>query len=75
MKIVTGYKCRSMLTRNGYNSLAKQKHGMSLRGMRFFPMDIKQQHTLKVGDLVRYKHHIFDGFTPVHLVTGVSSAR
>jgi len=36
-------------------------------------MDIKQQHGLKVGDLVKYKHHIFDGFTPVHLVTGVSS--
>ena len=41
--------------------------------MRFFPMDIKQQHGLKVGDLVKFKHHIFDGFTPVHLVTGVSS--
>lgn len=34
-------------------------------------MNIKQHHGIKVGDLVKFKHHIFDGFTPVHLVVKV----
>ena len=29
---------------------------------------MKQHHGIKVGDLVKFKHHIFDGLQPVHLV-------
>ena len=35
---------------------------------------MRQHHGIKVGDLVRFKHHIFDEFKPVHLVAeGVGS--
>ena len=34
-------------------------------------MDTKQSHGIKIGDLVKFKHHIFDGLMPVHLVTEV----
>ena len=34
-------------------------------------MNTKQRHGIKVGDLVKFKHHIFDGLMPVHLVTEV----
>jgi len=34
-------------------------------------MNTKQYHGIKVGDLVKFKHHIFDGLMPVHLVTEV----
>ena len=34
-------------------------------------MPIKQYHGIKVGDLVRFKHHIFDEFKPIHLVAEV----
>ena len=34
-------------------------------------MDTKQHHGIKVGDLVKFKHHIFDGLMPIHLVTEV----
>ena len=30
-----------------------------------------KHHGIKVGDLVRFKHHIFDEFKPVHLVAEV----
>jgi len=30
---------------------------------------MKQYHGIQVGDLVKFKHHIFDEFQPVHLVT------
>ena len=30
-----------------------------------YPLDIK------IGDLVKFKHHIFDGMQPVHLVTEI----
>ena len=39
--------------------------------MRFFPMDIKLHHGIKIGDLVKFKHYIFDEHMPVHLVTEV----
>ena len=32
---------------------------------------MRQYHGIKVGDLVRFKHHIFDEFKPVHLVAEV----
>jgi len=28
-------------------------------------------HGIKIGDLVKFKHHIFDGMQPIHLVTEV----
>jgi hypothetical protein len=28
-------------------------------------------HGIKIGDLVKFKHHIFDGLQPIHLVTEV----
>jgi len=28
-------------------------------------------HGIKIGDLVKFKHHIFDGLMPVHLVVEV----
>ena len=34
-------------------------------------MDTKQNHGIKIGDLVKFKHHIFDGLQPIHLVTEV----
>jgi len=34
-------------------------------------MNTKQRHGIKVGDLVKFKHHIFDGMQPVHLVTEI----
>jgi acyl-CoA hydrolase len=35
-------------------------------------MDTKQTHGIKIGDLVKFKHHIFEGDrAPVHLVTEV----
>ena len=37
-------------------------------------MDIKQQHGIKVGDLVRFKHHIFDEHQPVHLVIEITGS-
>ena len=30
---------------------------------------MKQYHGIQVGDLVKFKHHIFDEFQPAHLVT------
>jgi len=36
-------------------------------------MDTKQHHGIKIGDLVKFKHHIFDEYEPVHLVSGVGS--
>tara|TARA_R110002060_G_scaffold23309_4_gene31590 strand:- start:712 stop:927 length:216 start_codon:yes stop_codon:yes gene_type:complete len=32
---------------------------------------VRQYHGIKVGDLVRFKHHIFDEFKPVHLVAEI----
>ena len=32
---------------------------------------MRQYHGIKVGDLVRFKHHIFDEHKPVHLVAEV----
>jgi len=34
-------------------------------------MGTKQHQGIKVGDLVKFKHHIFDEHRPVHLVTEV----
>jgi hypothetical protein len=34
-------------------------------------MDTKQHHGIKIGDLVKFKHHIFDEYEPVHLVIKV----
>ena len=28
-------------------------------------------HGIKIGDVVKFKHHIFDGMQPIHLVTEV----
>ena len=39
--------------------------------MKFFPMNTRQHHGIKVGDLVKFKHHIFDEHQPVWLVTEV----
>ena len=33
-------------------------------------MDTKH-HGIKIGDLVKFRHHMFDGMMPVHLVTEV----
>ena len=30
-----------------------------------------KHHGIKVGDLVRFKHHIFDEYKPVHLVAEI----
>ena len=35
---------------------------------------MRQYHGIKVGDLVRFKHHIFDEYKPVHLVAEVWGA-
>lgn len=32
---------------------------------------VTEHHGIKIGDLVKFKHHIFDGLMPVHLVTEV----
>ena len=32
---------------------------------------MRQYHGIKLGDLVRFKHHIFDEYKPVHLVAEV----
>ena len=34
-------------------------------------MGTKQHQGIKVGDLVKFKHHIFDEYEPVHLVIKV----
>jgi hypothetical protein len=30
-----------------------------------------KNHGIKIGDVVKFKHHMFDGLMPVHLVTEV----
>lgn len=35
---------------------------------------VRQYHGIKVGDLVRFKHHIFDEHKPVHLVAEITGA-
>jgi hypothetical protein len=32
---------------------------------------VRQHHGIKVGDLVKFKHHIFDEYQPVHLVAEI----
>jgi len=35
---------------------------------------VRQYHGIKVGDLVRFKHHIFDEYKPVHLVAEITGS-
>jgi len=35
---------------------------------------VRQYHGIKVGDLVKFKHHIFDEHRPVHLVAEITGS-